>query len=238
MRTALAPQWPRLASWTWAWLALGLLLGSQAAFSQTTKGGDPAPPKGGATKAPGADEAAKKDKDAPEKKGAVEAKPKRKVEPAETFDDPRTKNAAAKIRELFPNARLQPNDEAQFEAMSSGAVAVDRDLITRYVRYQVYELTRRSNIAALADLSASALPSRRIAEATEKLVKPFLIPAGPQTESFRRAYVPELVSVTQKEQLLQNHLYARNAIMIVLKESADAAAFPIYQDRGSSIPNR
>jgi hypothetical protein len=229
MRTPLAPKTPRIASWTWVWLALGLLLAPRMTFSQTTKGGEPA--KGGSTKASAADDAAKKD--APEKKGMVEAKAKRKVEPVEIFDDPRATEAAAdlRIRELFPNARLQANDDQQFDAMASGAVAADRDLIVRYIRYQVNELTRRSNIQALANLSSRPEPAKKIADATEKLVKPFLVASNPQTEGFRRAYVPELVGVAlaQKDPLIKNHLYARNAILIVLKESTDAGAFPVYR---------
>jgi hypothetical protein len=168
------------------------------------------------------------DDDTKEKQQGVVKAASRKVPPAEIYVDPRATAAAEEstARELFPNLRVGPAEEGRFTQMAQGAAGVDSAFLSNYVRYQVSELTRKSNVKAFADLSDRPERAKRISDATEKLVKPFLSPASPQTQSFRRAYMAELLKVV--DQVLKNHLYARNAIMIVLKESEDPAAFGVY----------
>ena len=160
MRIELAPQGPRLASWTWVWLAVGLLAGPGYSFAQDSKSGDPA-------KAATKPDDTKKDAG----KGMVDTKARRKVDPPEIYDDRNAKAALEIVRELYPNTRMTPADEANFTQMAQGALGVDPAAIANYVRYQVSELTRKSNIQALGNMAALPQQAQRIGDATEKLVR-------------------------------------------------------------------
>jgi hypothetical protein len=216
MFNVLAPRWPRGGSLVWVSLVVGILATPAVALAQDAKTKGDESKKAAAAKAEPAGDA---------QKGVVDTKKKRQVVPPETYEDPRAADARKGFRELYGNVKFSTNDEKMFDQMVAGQGNRDQDLASRFVRTQAGQLTKHANIKNLEDLTAKPEAAKKIEEATARLIKPLLAANIP--DGVRKAYVAEIVAVAPE--VLKNHLFARNAIMIVLKESGDPQAFAVYR---------
>ena len=251
MSKSLAPRMPWGCSWMWLWLMLGGLTapdlpaqtGGRPATSKAktderpaTKPG-PAPAKpatvpGKAGNAPAKPAAQAKNKAAPK---AGDAKPEgvtpapntKKVEPPETFLDPRAKDALANT---FPQIGTRPNAQAisQVKAMARGETSPDPSVIRTFVDGMTYELTSQANIKALLESSNRPVgaAARGLEVATNNLIEPLTSARSNNNTAFLTAY--NQVLLARLPLLLDKHLLSRIEAMIVLGNTRSPNAIDLF----------
>jgi hypothetical protein len=241
MIKAFAPAVSRGGSWVWLSIVLAVVLsapagaqtgtksrGTKAAAKEDASKGEDAP----AAKAkPDAKDAAKDDKgEAPAEEQPEQEK---KAGGVEFFKDARAEAILAKkFRTL---GRMLPDREASaavaaVKRMAAAQEPVDRAVIQRAVDAMIFNLTNATNIAALAQGNegkdgAATKRALKIQEAVDNLVVPLETARKGKNAAFLKDY--NQILLTSLPPLLENNLYARIEVMIVLAQTGDPAAVRI-----------
>jgi hypothetical protein len=149
--------------------------------------------------------------------------------PAETYRDPRAEKC---LQNSFPvlGKRGRSQIKNQVKQMAGNQAGVERTAIEQYVDLCINELTDHTNIKAVIDpeagIPAGAASQFAIQQATDDLIEPILSARGLNNSGFLSTYIPVLL--TKLPPLLQNHLLARIAAMIVLSQTGAPEAVKIY----------
>lgn len=229
MIQALAPTMRRGCSWVWLFLVLaGLVVWPTCARAQNAK------TKSAAAKgAPAPKKEAAKEKDADEADASEAAAEAPTVNPGgtfETFKDERAEKALEVFKSVPGLRDCPPQVVTQVRAMAAGAAAADRDEIQRFVDAMAYRLTDKTNINGLIapppNTKAGADPSRGIKEASFNLIETLNTAKQARNVGFLQVYNQVLLATLPK--LLDNNLVPRVQAMIVLGETGDPAAIPVY----------
>ena len=114
--------------------------------------------------------------------------------------------------------------------MAAGATGADRDTIQRFVEGMVYRLADRGNINGLIapppGVSPNSATLRGIKEASGNLIDALNTARLAKNASFLQVYNQVLIATLPR--LLDNNLVSRIQAMIVLGQTGDPAALPIY----------
>jgi len=160
----------------------------------------------------------------------------RKIAPNEVFRDPKAEGLlnVLKFPELNKGKNVGAEDLLSFKAMAADPnVNLDTNLMERVIDAQIARLTDHANIqAVLSPEKASTTTARAIHEATNVLLEPlFLAKAtAPRNETFLREYNRLLVSKL-RPLLNKNHLIPRIQAMIILGESGNPNALPLFEEQ-------
>lgn len=202
----------------WLWRSPGLVLAVWLGLAMPVRVNAQNPP--AADEVPAADPVAVPDDAATASTGA-----RQQTELEERFNDPR---AVAAIQNSFPqlfaNALpLRSNDLRAIEAMVAGSAAPNRELLDAYAKYQLSQLSRPQNIAALADPTSSARSIMAYEELASNLRSPL---ERTQSAGLRTTYSQVLAGLA--DEVLQNQLYPRTMYMVALSRARDASAIPVF----------
>jgi hypothetical protein len=146
----------------------------------------------------------------------------------ETFRDERAKNF---LPNTFPQVGkgAPQNVVRQVVAMAAGG-PVDRPTIERMVSSCAAALTDHGNIRAVIDLEANIAAGAgahfAIKQATDDLLEPILVARAANNAGFLTTYNQVLLQTLPP--LLQNHLLARIAAMIVLSQTGSVDALELF----------
>jgi hypothetical protein len=114
---------------------------------------------------------------------------------------------------------------ARIGEMAQGR-GLDRADIKRFVDYNVAELTRRSNIAAMrGETEGAGRNPRALDEAASRLIAPLIEAPTPANQSFRREYVARLLD--HQSQILKGNLLSRSFYMVVLSRAGMPEVVPV-----------
>jgi len=206
----------------------------QAGSAAASKAGESkkAPPPKDASKADQGKGAAAPD--APESNPADPSK-STKVAPVEIFRDPRAEKLVDVRKYTAVNARAVA--QADIDTLKGMAqdpnITIELGLINRVVDAMVAKLTDHANIQALIDQptgkSASSTASKAIQEATATLLEPIFGARSAKNQAFLAAY--NRVLLLKLRPLLRNHLFPRIQAAIVLGQSANPDALPLFMEQ-------
>jgi hypothetical protein len=168
---------------------------------------------------------------------AISADPSqtRKIAPNEVFRDPKVEALlnVVKFPELFKGKTVGNDDILSFKAMAADPNAnLDTALMERVIDAQIARLTDHANIQALlSEDKANQAAVRAIHDATNVLLEPLFLAKAtvPKNEQFLSAYNRLLVSKLRP--LLKNHLIPRIQAMIILGESGNPNAMPVFEEQ-------
>jgi hypothetical protein len=148
--------------------------------------------------------------------------------PVETYRDPRAEKC---LPNTFPVLGKGGRAlEKQVSAMAGNQAGVDRQTIEQFVDSCINVLTDHTNIKAVIDPEANISPSAKaqfnIKEATDNLLEPILSARGVNNAGFLSTY--NQVLLQKLPPLLDNHLLARFAAMIVLSQTGSPEAVDLF----------
>jgi len=157
---------------------------------------------------------------------------------AEIFRDPRAE-AALDLEKFQPirapgNRMLSPVDIDTFRRMAGDPnTSPDESLITRIVEGQVAQLTDRKNIQALIDTSKELNPNAASAKAIQNSTSLLLeaIFASRSAKNTRFIDMYNKILLLKLAKVLNNHLIPRVQAMIVLGQSGNALALPLFLEQ-------
>ncbi|MDR3633308.1 MAG: hypothetical protein P4L84_05680 [Isosphaeraceae bacterium] len=241
MIQAFAPRNPRGYSWVLLTIA-ALFVCAGVADAQTTKARSKTATGTSKTKddaskddEPKAKDASKKDDDEPnEKKGekadaakgeapAEEPEAPKKEPAIEVFKDPR---AEAILQKKFTTiGRLPDQSKKSVVNMAVGAENADRAVIQRFVDGATYMLTNPANVAALVEGKGGS-KALEIKKGTDDLLEVLHKAQANKNTAFLTEYNRILVATLPK--LLENNLFARIEAMIVLGQTGNPEAIPVF----------
>ena len=167
-----------------------------------------------------------------EEKPAAVAERKPQVKPASTVQilkDPaaedllkiETLKSVPTWKELRGDADIK-----SVKAMAAGEVPADRDTIQRFVQGMGFVLTNKANVKAWLDENEKARPALKIQEATGNLLEALNVAKAGKNTSFLKLYTDILI--TNLTKLLDNHLLPRTEAIIVLAQTENPDAVPIF----------
>ena len=162
-----------------------------------------------------------------EPEGVTPTTDTKKVEPPESFLDPRAKDALANT---FPQVGTRTNAQviSQVKAMARGESQPDPATIRSFVDGMMYELTSQANIKALLESSDKPVgaAARGLEVATNNLLEPLTSARNNNNTAFLNAYNQVLLS--RLPQLLDKHLLTRIEAMIVLGNTRSPNAIDLF----------
>jgi hypothetical protein len=175
--------------------------------------------------------AAKEAAEAEDEKGEAEAAPP--VNPGgtfETFKDERAEKALAVFKSV-PGLRDCPQSIInQVKVMAATPGPVDRDTIERFVAGMAYRLIDKANINGLIAPPPGTRPgvdsSRAFKEASADLLDVLNAAKAARNAGFLHVYDQVLIATLPK--VLDNNLMSRLEAMIVLGQTGDPSAIPVY----------
>ncbi|MFO0910331.1 MAG: hypothetical protein U0794_18635 [Isosphaeraceae bacterium] len=236
MIDALAPTLRRGCSWVWLGLFAAAVLGVPvSAHAQDTKTKGTEPAKKSAAPAP-----TKADTKAEPKKDAEKAAPAEEPAEAEATESELSievykDERAEKALETFKSVaglvdRMRPNEIGQIKSMAATPGSADRELIQRFVDSMAARLIDKSYINGLIapdpKASPNALALRAIKETSANLIDTLAAARQARNSAFLSAYNQALLTTLPK--LLDNNLVSRIEAMIVLGQTGDPNAIPIF----------
>ena len=231
MIQALAPTMRRGCSWVWLSLVLaGLVVWPAYARAQDAKARSAAAKGAPAPKKEAAKEKDDDEGDAPAAAAAAEAPSVNPGGTFETFKDERAEKALEVFKSVPGLRDCPPQVVSQVRAMAAAAAAADRDEIQRFVDGMAYRLTDKSNINGLIapppNTKPGVDPSRAIKDASINLIDSLNAAKQVRNAGFLQVYNQVLIATLPK--LLDNNLVPRVQAMIVLGETGDPAAIPVF----------
>jgi hypothetical protein len=149
--------------------------------------------------------------------------------PVETYRDPRAEKCLPNEFKVLGSRRGRSTAN-QVKAMAAAQAGVERTAIEQFVDASINELTDHNNIKAVIDPEAGFAPNASsqfaIQQATDNLLEPILAARAVNNAGFLSTY--NQVLLQKLPPLLENHLLARLAAMIVLSQTGMPEAVEIF----------
>ena len=212
---------PPKRSWGGGWPILIVVIGLLGSTLLPASGQQP----GGGAAGKGAPDPKKQDE---KSKGEAEAKAAEesdKPDGPERWEDRRAAEALAVEDEILAPA-VDRGTVTVVNNLANGQGRLDLSAIDRYVKGYASDLTKRANIKALADPAGNPSAAKAMEDATSGLIKPLLPPMSGSNRQFRQQYVNRLIQALAP--LWKGNLHSRTMAMIVLSQTADPQAVPVF----------